>query len=349
MRLSDQLKPLALGLSLSLVAACGAVASETNYYNSKPWAVVLHVPDAQGVRPYCAIRTSLWDTRAISIETQIGAADAVTMAIRIHKDNWKLPLNQTTSVAFMTVAALGTDVTMKAISAEELYYAFPRGSFDQTSVVLSTLIQQVFSSRQPPPLTVRFGGNEPMWVVPALDRFQTIEFNEAFNRCDVDLRGLHASATEGNTDTSPFAAASSSVTPSGQSSSADRPQPATNWEFYTRDEDWGSTCFVQTHRGITMVGFIGSPGKELVGFVSSLFSGETKATWHVDDSPAYVVEGDQDDYFTWHSFGPMPPAILDQVAQGKDLAVTSAKGERVVIDLGGAADPVSKFKACFKP
>ncbi|WP_156667108.1 hypothetical protein [Rhizobium bangladeshense] len=87
--------------------------------------------------------------------------------------------------------------------------------------------------------------------------------------------------------------------------------PPSNWEFYTREVDWGRTCFVQTHRGIAMVGFMGSPGNGLVGFVSSVFSGETRATWHVDDKPAYVSDGSESDYFTWHEFGQLPMELLD--------------------------------------
>ncbi|MBX5238042.1 hypothetical protein [Rhizobium sp. NLR22b] len=171
--------------------------------------------------------------------------------------------------------------------------------------------------------------------------------NEALSRCDVDLRGLQASSIDGDAKTSPFGGASSPTNSSGQSSGADQLQPPSNWEFYTREVDWGRTCFVQTHRGIAMVGFMGSPGNGLVGFVSSVFSGETRATWHVDDKPAYVSDGSESDYFTWHEFGQLPMELLDQMAQGNELAVTSAKGERVAVNLTGAADVLSKFTACF--
>lgn len=348
MLLPNSLKVLAVGFSAYLAAASGVAAAETNYYSSKPWEVVLHTPETPNERPYCAVRTSLWDTRTISVETQIGAADAVTMAIRIKKENWKLPLNQTTTVAFMTVAGIGAEAMMKAIDAEELYYEIPHGSVDQRSFILSTILQQVFGARQPPSLTVKFSGNEPMWTVPALNRYQTIELNEAFSRCDVALRGLQASLSGGAEEpTSPFGAASSTTTPSAQSAGPSSTEP-TNWEFYTRDNYPGLTCFAQTHRGIVMVGFMGSPGKDdLVGFVSSLFTGETRATWHVDDKPAYVLDGSEGDAATWHEFRHLPTELLDQTAQGQELAVTGAKGERVAVSLTGAADAISKFKTCF--
>jgi hypothetical protein len=67
----------------------------------------------------------------------------------------------------------------------------------------------------------------------------------------------------------------------------------------------------------------------------------------VDDKPAYVSDGGESDYFGWHEFGQLPMELLDQASEGKELAVTGAKGERVVVDLGGAAEGISKFKACF--
>ncbi|TBB03874.1 hypothetical protein [Rhizobium ruizarguesonis] len=346
MRLFDHLKPFAISLSAFFAVTGGAAASDTSYYSGKPWEIVLHVPDMRDDRPYCAFGTTLWDTRAISIETMIGAGDAVTMALRIRKEEWNLPLNQTTTVAAESVAGMGAEVPMKAISEHELYSDVPAASVLEFNFMFATMLQLMLAKRQPQPLTIKFSGNEPLWTVPALDRFQAFQLNEAFSRCDVDLRGLQANSTDGNANTSPFGGASS--TP-GQSSGADQLQHPSDWEFYTREEDWGNTCFVQTHGGISMVGFMASPGKDLVGFVSSVFSGEARATWHVDDKPAYVSDGDQSDYFSWHEFGQLPMELLEQMAQGKELAVTGAKGDRVVVSLTGAAEPISKFKACFKP
>ena len=96
-----------------------------------------------------------------------------------------------------------------------------------------------------------------------------------------------------------------------------------------------------------MIGFMGAPGKNLVGFVSSVFSGETRATWHVDDKPAFVSDGGQSDYFGWHEFGQLPMELLEQSGRGKELAVTGAKGDRVVVSLAGVAGPISEFKDCF--
>jgi hypothetical protein len=352
MRLFDHLKPFAISLSAFLAVTGGAAASDTSYYSGKPWEIVLHVPDMRDDRPYCAFGTTLWDTRAISIETTIGAGDAVAMALRIRKEEWNLPLNQTTTVAAESVAGMGAEVSMKAITAQELYSDVPAASVLEYNFMFATTLQLLLAKRQPQPLFIKFSGNEPLWTVPALDRFQAFEINEAFKRCDLDLRGLQSKTEQdgsGQQATSPFGAASPAGQPSAQPSlSSQLPAAPSDWEFYTRDEDWGPTCFAQTHRGIVMVGFMGSPGKEdLVGFVSSLFSGDTRATWHVDDKPAYVSDGGGSDYFGWHEFGQLPMELLDQMAQGTELAVTGAKGERVAVSLTGAADVLSKFKGCF--
>lgn len=351
MRLFNHTKAIAIGLSAFLIAFSGAVAGDTSYHSGKPWEIVLHVPDTKNERPYCAFRTTLWETRTISIETTIGADDTVTSALRIRKENWKLPPNQATTVGVESVVGTGGQITMKAISEQELYSTMPDVPAEQMNFFFGMLVQFMFASRQPQPLTVKFGGNEPLWTVPALDRFQAVEINDAFKRCDLDLRGLQSQAdrADGNQEgTSPFGAASPTGQPSAQpSASATPPAAGTAWEFYTRDEDWGPTCFAQTHYGIVMVGFMGSPGKDdLVGFVSSLFSGDTRATWHVDDQPAYVSDGSESDYFGWHEFGELSMELLGQISHGNELAITGMKGERVLVGLQGAGEAVSKFKAC---
>jgi hypothetical protein len=351
MRLFDHLKPFAISLSALLAVTGGAAASETSYYSGKPWEVVLHVPDAQNERPYCAFRTSLWESRTISIEKMIGAGDEVAIALRIRKDAWQLPGNQTTTVAADTVMGM-VEVPMKSIGKQELYSGVPTVPVLLYNAVIGAMLDSVLATRQPQPLPIKFSGNEPLWTVPALDRFQAFEMNDAFKRCALDLRGLQSKTEQDGSSqevTSPFGAASPTGQPPAQPSvSSQLPAGPSDWEFYTRDEDWGTTCFAQTHRGIVMVGFMGSPGKDdLVGFVSGLFSGDTRATWHVDDKPAYVSDGSESDYFSWHEFGQLPMELLDQMAQGTELAVTGAKGERVAVSLTGAADVLSKFKGCF--
>jgi hypothetical protein len=241
---------------------------------------------------------------------------------------------------------------MKSIGKQEIYSGVPTVPVLLYNAVIGAMLDSVLAARQPQPLPIKFNGNEPLWTVPALDRFQAFEMNDAFKRCALDLRGLQSKTEQDGSSqevTSPFGAASPTGQPPAQPSvSSQLPAGPSDWEFYTRDEDWGTTCFAQTHRGIVMVGFMGSPGKDdLVGFVSGLFSGDTRATWHVDDKPAYVSDGSESDYFSWHEFGQLPMELLDQMAQGTELAVTGAKGERVAVSLTGAADVLSKFKGCF--
>jgi hypothetical protein len=345
MRLFNRLIRLAATLPV-VIAPHGVSAGETSYYGGKPWGVVLHVPDeGQNDSPYCAIRTTLWDNKTISLEMLIDASGTKGVALRVEKSDWKLPLNQTTTVRLEIAPDIGTEIPMKAISEHELYYATPLPAADALNFNFVTIMGMI-TARQPQPLTAVFGGSEPRWGVPAMDRFQSIELDAAYGRCDVDIRGLPVSSTGSDGKaTSPFGAAPRTAVPTVPSPSTGAAR-APAWEFYTRNEDWGLTCFVQTHWGIAMVGFMGSPGKNRVGFVSSVFNGETRATWHVDDKQAYVSDGDQSDYFGWHEFDQLPMELLDQMAQGKELAITGAKGERVAVSLAGAAGPISKFKAC---
>ncbi len=346
MRPFSRFVPIAAALA-AVFAATFAVAAETSYFDAKPWGVVLHVPEkGESGDVYCAVQTTLWDNRRISFEIPIGASGPTATAIRLEKSDWQLPLHQTTSVRLEVTPELGFEFPVKAISANELYYVTPPAN-DLVGTYLVLVLRMVTGPR-PASLTAIFGGNEPRWAVPEMDRFQTIQLNMAYNHCEADAEAIQVRATDGDEKgTSPFSAAPPAAAPPVQSPDTERAQAPTEWEFYTRNEDWGLTCFVQTHRGISMVGFMGSPGKDLVGFVSSVFSGETRATWHVDDKQAYVSDGDQSDYFSWYEFGQLPMELLEQIAQGKELAVTGAKGERVVVDLTGASDPISKFKACF--
>ncbi|MBY5524048.1 hypothetical protein [Rhizobium leguminosarum] len=241
---------------------------------------------------------------------------------------------------------------MKAISQQELYSDVPAVPVLQYNIVIGAMLDSVLAARQPQPLTIKFSGDEPLWTVPSLDRFQAFEMNDAFKRCGLDLRGLQSKTEQDDSSqevTSPFGAASPAGQPPAQPSAGSQPLAApSDWEFYTRDEDWGHTCFAQTHHGTVMVGFMGSPGKNLVGFVSSLFTGDTRATWHVDDKPAYVSDGGESDYFGWHEFGQLPTELLEQMSTGKELAVTGAKGERIAVSLRGASSSILKFKECFE-
>ncbi|MGO7411810.1 hypothetical protein ACC810_03020 [Rhizobium ruizarguesonis] len=124
-------------------------------------------------------------------------------------------------------------------------------------------------------------------------------------------------------------------------------QPSTAqraWEFSTAEEDWGETCFAETKVGNVKVG---SPGKDLAGFVEGAFTGETRATWSIDNAASYVSDGEQDDYFGWHSFYQFSDQILTDVARGRQLTITDLDGKRLAIDLKGAAEAMSSFNKCF--
>ncbi|MGO7411809.1 hypothetical protein ACC810_03025 [Rhizobium ruizarguesonis] len=143
MRLLNSTKPIAVGLFALLAATGGAAANETSYYSGKPWEVVLHVPDAQNERPYCAFRTSLWETRSISIEKMIGAGDEVAIALRIRKDAWQLPDIQTTTVAADTLMGM-VEVPMKAITGQELYSGVPTVPVLLYNIVIGAMLDSVW-------------------------------------------------------------------------------------------------------------------------------------------------------------------------------------------------------------
>ncbi|MBY3486101.1 hypothetical protein [Rhizobium laguerreae] len=352
MRLFDHLKPFAISLSAFLAMTGGAAASETSYYSGKPWEIVLHVPDAQNERPYCAFRTSLWETKSISIEKMIVAGDEMATALRVRKESWHLPDNQTTTVGAYTLIGMA-EIPMKSIGKQELYSDVPAVPVLQYNIVIGAMLDSVLAARQPQPLTIKFSGDEPLWTVPELDRFQAFEMNDAFKRCGLDLRGLHSKTEQDDSSqevTSPFGAASSAGQPPAQPSAAGDARPSTGqtaWEFSTAEEDWGETCFAETKVGNVKVGFMGSPGKDLAGFVEGAFTGETRATWTIDNAASYVSDGKQDDYFGWHSFYQFTDQILSDVSSGHQLTITDLDGKRLAIDLKEATEAISSFKKCF--
>jgi hypothetical protein len=203
-------------------------------------------------------------------------------------------------------------------------------------------------------------GDEPQWNPASFERFEQKVASNEFQQCLSDLSQMAADPAQGGSaplsSTSPLKPqASTGVDSSSQPPIVDEQRtdqtkaaaPSDVWRFTTSEEDWGETCYVETQKGDIKVGFMGSPGKHPVGYVEGVFKGDSRATWHVDDKRAYVSDGGQNDYFGWHEFDQLNMDLLDQMAQGTELAVTGTKGERVVVDLTGAAEPISKFKACF--
>lgn len=203
-------------------------------------------------------------------------------------------------------------------------------------------------------------GNEPEWNPTSAEKFEQKVSFKSYEQCLSDLSRMAADPAGGGStplsSTSPLAPqaankdGASSGFPNASTAPANPAEPIVIsgvWQSGAREEDWGETCFVESRNGDIKIGFMGSPGEDFVGFVEGVFKDEAKATWQVDDRPAAVSEGSQSDYFGWREFGQLPMNLLDQISQGNELAITGAKGERAIVNLTGATEAVSKFKACI--
>ncbi|AUW40622.1 hypothetical protein [Rhizobium leguminosarum] len=202
-------------------------------------------------------------------------------------------------------------------------------------------------------------GNEPPWNPASFEKFEQQVSFKAYEQCLSDLSQMAADPAQGGSaplsSTSPLKPealnnADTSSAPPVVNKGADQAEamvPPEQWQFSTREEDWGQTCYAEIQKRDVKVGFMGSPGEHPTGFVEGVFKGDTRATWHVDDKPAYVSDGGQNDYSGWHEFDQLPMDLLDQISSGKELAITGAKGERTVVSLKGASEAVSRLEACF--
>ncbi len=334
------------GVAVGLLAsAAHTVAAETTYYDQKPWGVYLHAPEStEDGNPYCAIRTTLWEARSIGIEYILEADDEIGVALRLNKQGWNLPVGETTAVKVQSMVGALAAPTMKAISGDELYFKITQ--FEPESMALGIALKLVFNG-QPQPLTVAFEGSEPAWSVPALGLYEAHALDQVFSRCLLDLRGFNVASSAGAADgaTSPFTQKSA---PTENTTTPPTPAtpPSSDWKFSKTEEDWGETCYASTKAGDIKVGFMGSPGEGLIGYVDGLFDGNTIATWRVDNAESQSMIGGPSDYSGWTEFS-VPVELLDGVAHGRELAITGSSGKQVVVSLKGAAEAIPAFDACF--
>ena len=122
--------------------------------------------------------------------------------------------------------------------------------------------------------------------------------------------------------------------------------PADEWSYESSEEDWGQTCFVSTRVGDVKVGFMASPGKDLIGYVDGLFQGDVSATWKVDDKISRVSEGGVNDYFGWHEFGDLGGEMLTAMTTGQQLTISTPAGKRIAVGLRGASAAITSFQHC---
>jgi len=131
---------------------------------------------------------------------------------------------------------------------------------------------------------------------------------------------------------------------SGEASSASR--ASNEWSYESSEEDWGQTCFVSTRVGDVKVGFMASPGKDLIGYVDGLFQGDVSATWKVDDKISRVSEGGVNDYFGWHEFGDLGGEMLTAMTTGQQLTISTPAGKSIAVGLRGASAAITSFLRC---
>ncbi len=131
----------------------------------------------------------------------------------------------------------------------------------------------------------------------------------------------------------------------GEEGSPNLAASATGWAFTLRQQGGEATCSLETNAGEITVGFMGLRSTSYRGFVSGLIRQSLRATWRVDDGAAVVADGALVDT-KWVMTDQAPPRLLDEIAKGKELAVTSAAGERVLVSLEGLSKPLAEFNAC---
>ena len=351
-----------------------AFAQEKTYYQGTSWAIHMVQPGAGGGsdgRAYCEAKTTSFEPRSVALQFAASKeAGTYRTVIKLRKSGWQLPIGATVKVKVGTLFKVESGnqiseappMTFKVETTDTMATLVADYDPDWLVEMTNILLKGVFV-RTNYGSTLKFqfvDGDEPQWNPASFERFEQKVASNEFQQCLSDLSQMAADPARGGSaplsSTSPLkpqastAANSPSQPPIVDGQRTDQTKAATPsdvWRFATSEEDWGETCFIETQKGDIKVGFMGSPGKDLVGYVEGVFKGDTRATWHINDQQPFVSDGVQSDYFGWHEFDQLDMGLLDQMAQGKELAVTGAKGERVVVNLRGAAETISKFKACY--
>ncbi len=192
-------------------------------------------------------------------------------------------------------------------------------------------------------MALTFEGNEPPWIIPAINKRDYYALNEGLNDCDVALKQLGPKLFSSEDEaTSPFAAP-----PNTDASAPSTPKP---WEFSRREEDWGQTCYAEKKNGDITIGFMKARGHDLEGFIENGgFDGSVKTSWQVDNEPPVSSEGDLNDHLGWHSFSGFKTAFVDQMISGqKTLTITREKGTAITTDLEGALGAFWQLNGCLE-
>lgn len=374
-------------ISWLLVAACSvatlhgnaAIAADQVFHSSPQWQVALVDTYAfTGEAPYCAIRTTSWSSKQVSIEMPLQGVDKIGIAVRVQKDGWKLPVGDKTDFGFV-VGAIGSRFTAEAINESTLYSVFDPKAPSEGWFLFGSVVGSIFSDRKPFALQVVFQGNEKPWSISNIDQFQAHQVSTASRECQAALNQLgptiFGSASEAEA-TSPFgdkqddasivrkndydivkrfnevgSAGVAEDIAAGRDKMTAEPNrssdgaAAERWGFSVQEEDWGKMCFVEIKKDNLTIGFMASPGDEAVAFVSGLDLVSSWATFQVDTNEQYRIQSEQNDYFGWLDFYPPTPQLIKEVTNGGKLTVTVGD-QALVLEISGAHDAFDQFLVC---
>ncbi len=348
----------AVGIAL-LTSTATAYAAEQLFFRGGQWEVALSSPDSGSgtEHAFCEARTTTWAAKHLGARYELIGLDKVASSFWLHKDGWGLPAGQATQVTLSTPLSPWTDqLDVKVIDPDTL--RADANYLDGIGIV-SFGFGSAWNPKFVSPLNITFQGNEPQWTVPPSKPINLYQLKSAFAECRTALVALGPQLFAGTASvdaapTSPFSplAPSAAVAPdlsNGGKPEADDaiPAPSSMWEFSEGEEDWGKTCFVSAKAGEVTVGFMGSPGKNLLGYVDGLFEGDTPTSWMVNGQQSVLSTGSVNDYFGWHEFTDIGEDFIAQLAMGERLTVSNLGDKRVVVSLKGAAEAVPAFMACF--
>jgi hypothetical protein len=117
------------------------------------------------------------------------------------------------------------------------------------------------------------------------------------------------------------------------------------WQFQPMESEAGTVCSIAAKHGKVILGFISLNGQDYRGFVVGLIGTSKRATWRVDEAQPFVTDGSAGTSNKWVT-EPLPAELLAHVADGSELSVTSAAGDRVVVGLDRATEAVGMFNDC---
>lgn len=355
-----------LGIGVAAAIGAQARAEEQSYYKGNSLEILLNKPDDTAEKAFCAFRSTAWSGKSVAIEYTLIGTDKIVPRLRVTKQNWNLPVGQTTNVAIGTAWAGGIQFDSKVVGSDELYGVIPdTAAEDGGGFMVTTILGTAISTNKPAPLAVTFQGNEPVWHVPVVSYADAIGLGTGFDNCITALTQLGPSlfASPEVSATSPFAEPPSQSSGISRQQSSNRsvmfgdapPAPAvspavsaSSWTFEKREEDWGDTCFLEAKQGKMTIGFMGAPGQDFVGFVENgKYKGVVRAAWQVDDKSSHMSNGDINDYFGWHGFYELRTSILDDAKIGKQLKISDLDDHVITVSVANAAAPISQFQQCF--